>query len=291
MKKCSIISLFIFLESLSICAQVPNTVIYVADLEFNREHVQLRNFEKIKVAPGYNNQPEFGPSGRIYFTAIADEKQADVYYYDESNKKNVQVTYSNESEYSPTPYGNNQLSFVSVDMDSAQRFYDLNLLTHKKTLLMPDEDSIGYFQWLNEHTIVYFCLGNPVTLKLYNSIDNSMNVIDTSVGRCFGTHPIHRQLTYTLKRNNEVFIMMYNSENGKSSWVCKALEGSEDYAWLNDGSLLMGSNGSLYRLNPMLDNAWKKVASLENEVGNFYRIKVNALGNRIALVAYEGEKP
>ena len=73
--------------------------------------------------------------------------------------------------------------------------------------------------------------------------------------------------------------------------VVSTIPGSEDYAILKDGSLIMGSKGKLYRYDSATGGDWKQIADFSAELGDFYRIAVNTQGDRIAMVGFTGKKP
>jgi hypothetical protein len=54
----------------------------------------------------------------------------------------------------------------------------------------------------------------------------------------------------------------------------------------------MGWGNELYKYLPGTDDDWKRIAEFEGTaVAKFYRIVVNATGDRIAVVTYPDERP
>jgi hypothetical protein len=54
----------------------------------------------------------------------------------------------------------------------------------------------------------------------------------------------------------------------------------------------MGCKGKLYKYRIGKDKDWTEIADFSNtEYKNFYRLAINAKGDKIAIVSYEGKKP
>src|SRR6187401_2333368 len=101
-----------------------------------------------------------------------------------------------------------------------------------------------------------------------------------------------KKLLFVIKQNEtewSIFEMDIASMEKKK--IVSTIPGSEDYAVLKDGSLIMGSKGKLYRFIPGVGDDWKEIADFSAGLGDFYRISVNAQGDRIAMVAFTGKKP
>ena len=73
--------------------------------------------------------------------------------------------------------------------------------------------------------------------------------------------------------------------------LIKTLPGSEDYAWMPGGIILMGQGGKLFKWNSKIDKEWIEIMDFSAaDVKNFYRIAVSSKGDYIALVAFRGER-
>jgi hypothetical protein len=68
--------------------------------------------------------------------------------------------------------------------------------------------------------------------------------------------------------------------------LVKTLAGSEDLAWLPDGSLLMAQGAKLYRLDPTHDADWQLVNDFAAAgLDKITRLALSPKGDRLALVA------
>src|SRR4051812_15609586 len=124
------LSLIIFLLVLSdMQAQLPETDIWLFKLDKDKQkNLVAGKALNITNRKGYDNQPSFSNDGkRIFYVSIKEDKQADIYYYDLKKKKNIQLAYSAESEYSPVQTINGKyISCVVVEKDSAQKIHFLD---------------------------------------------------------------------------------------------------------------------------------------------------------------------
>jgi hypothetical protein len=69
-------------------------------------------------------------------------------------------------------------------------------------------------------------------------------------------------------------------------------EGVEDYAWAPDGKVYIGNKGKLFYYDTTTENnVWTEVADFSKTIGNFYRMTINAKGDKIAVVSYKGTRP
>ena len=88
-------------------------------------------------------------------------------------------------------------------------------------------------------------------------------------------------------------IMRYNFDTQEKTRVAKTIDGEEDFCWTPYETILMGSKGKLYMLEPKLEDKaeWKEVADYSKTVGDFYRLACSPMGNKLVLVSYRGAKP
>ncbi len=292
MKK--IILSFLILVSLRSSAQLPDTDIFIADIKNDHGKISFSNPVNITNRTGYDNQPSFTPDGKnLLFVSVSDTTQSDVYSYNLISKKISQVTNSKESEYSPSwsPDKKN-ISVVRVDKDSGQRFYNLALNKTDNAQVIKGTDSIGYYCWLNDSMLAMFILGPAQTLQVVNTHTAERKLIASDIGRCMKLDADKRNMLFVIKQNeNEWSIFKLNISSFAISKVITTLKGNEDFAIMPDGTLLMGSEGKLFKYKPDTGKDWEQIADFSTTLKSFYRVSINLKGDKIALVAYTGKKP
>ena len=69
------------------------------------------------------------------------------------------------------------------------------------------------------------------------------------------------------------------------SVLTSTLEGSEDFAWTPDGTLLMGSGASLYHYKPGTDATWVLLADFSTlGIKQITRLAIDKQGKTLAFV-------
>ncbi len=284
----------LMLVSLHSFAQLPDTDIFIADIKNDHGRISFTNPVNITNRTGYDNQPSFTPDGKsLLFVSVKDMTQSDVYSFDLASKKVSQVTNTKESEYSPSwaPDKKN-ISVVRVDKDSGQRFYNLSLNKTGNVQVIKGTDSIGYYCWLNDSMLAMFILGPAQTLQVVNTHTAERKLIASDIGRCMKPDADKKNMFFVIKQNeNEWSIFKLNIASFTITKVITTLKGNEDFATMPDGTLLMGSEGKLFKYKPDTDKDWQQIGDFSATLKSFYRISLNLRGNKIALVAYTGKKP
>lgn len=283
-----------FFSFLQASCQLPDTDIFVADMEHKNGQWTFSTPENITKRNGYDNQPYFSPDQTsLLFVSIADSQQADVYQYNFREKNSVAVTQSPESEYSPEYVpGGNALSVVRVDQDSAQRMYLLPEHGKGKPEYIPGTDSIGYYCWVGTDKIAMFILGEPQTLQLLDIKNGQRRFIAEKIGRCIRLSKDGNQLFFIHKKEETVWeLMSMNLNNYAITKLTNTLPQSEDFCVLPDNSILMGKGSQLFRWEQEKVQDWTLSADFSPYIQKFYRISINSTATKIALVVYSGTKP
>ena len=292
----TLLLLLISFLSFNCLAQMPDTEIFLVKYKKKGGKFIFSKAQNITNRDGYDNQPSFSPDGSyILYTSYRPNKQADIYKYDIYTNATTQVTNTPEDEYSPTfmPYGNS-ISVVRVEKDSSQRLWRFPLDGGKPERILPRLDSVGYHCWISPTLVAYVKITNPASLRVGYTIRDTSFQRCSHAGRCVLPVP-NKKFTFSFvdetrkgDTNNRIFTLDWK-DNIKM--ITPVIYGSEDYAWLPDGSIIMGSEGKLFRFKPGKDKKWNQIADFSAETGRFYRIAASPKGNAIAIVAYKGKKP
>jgi Tol biopolymer transport system component len=293
-------------------SDTKSTEIWLVDVANKEGKISFGNPVRLTDNDYYDNQPCFSKDGRfIYYVSMPDTSQSDIYEYDIAKKTTRQITKTEESEFQPQPipFDKNLLSIVRVDLDKAQRFYSVNLDGTEFSYLSEAEDSVAYYTWMNDTTVgMYKLNGKGGSLEQYDMIPlQSIILMEGGFGRCLQKAPQSSDLTYVTKNEKERVdektkekvkekdwnIMRYNFDTQEKTRICSTLPDEEDYCWTPYETILMGSKGKLYMLDPKLgDKAeWTEVADYTKTAGTFYRLACSPMGDKIALVSYRGKKP
>ncbi len=300
---------FLFLSFLSF-AQLPQTEIWVFDLQQTKAGYSISNPTKIAAGSGYNNQPYFTPDGNTMYFVSNGKKggKTDIYKYDFKAKRKPikQITKTkNEAEYSPMLTPNmERISCVRVAKDTVtQNLCTYNLKGKNPAILFPEYKTFGYYTWLSQIDLLSFHLPEPFALMHHNDAYKKYDTIYENIGRTIVNNK--GQILYVDKSDStnwqikmlnkkRVNVKKYRSYDADKV-VASTLEGEEDFAVLRGKDLLMGKGGFIYRKQNAFNDTttqWEPFLDMNHhQLYNFYRIAVAPFANRIAVVTYTGKKP
>lgn len=178
--------LFLVIYPLHILCQSkpPNADIWLFQIDNTGETIRLRQPKKIAGKDGYENQPCFTKDGKeIYFTAQYDTSSPTaIYAYNLSSGQTKQITFTKTSVYSPTPLNaGNGISVLMVEENGAQRIYQYPFSNAKPFALFAKRDSIGYYAWIDAHSVLAFILpgkNNPTRLSVIKDDGKEIKVAE-----------------------------------------------------------------------------------------------------------------
>lgn len=279
----------LLLSSVLYAQGLPNVDISLGSLSIEDSIISIGELKNITNRDGYDNQPSFSPDGKqVYFTSIRDTIQADIYRYDIEEDSTVQVTYTPESEYSPTMMPDeNHISTVRVEKDSTQRLWKFNLDGTNPELILKTIKPVGYHCWIDTQQVALFVLGEPVLLLVVNTHTEKPGTYANNIGRSLHMIPGMNSMSFVEKENDSTWIIKeFDFTLKRTTPIIQTLKGSEDYAWLPDGTILMAKGSLIYKYQSSLDSTWTPVTDLINEgITTITRLAISPEGNRIAIVA------
>ena len=269
----------------------PASDIFVVGVKTNRKNeIKFGAPKKITDVAGYNNQPYFMPDGSVLYTSIRN-KQADIYRYDLHRAATSQVTNTLESEYSPTLMPDKKnISVVRVESDGTQRLWKFPLAGGAPALIVENIKPVGYHYWIDDHTLALFVLGatgKPNFLETFDLVTGKSEFIVDNPGRVLRKAPNRNGFSFVHKVSDQNWeIKVFDLRTRTSTSLIATLPAVEDYAWLPDGTLLMGKDSKLFRVMPLSGKNWEEVADFAAAgLKRITRIAVNHSGNMIAIVA------
>jgi dipeptidyl aminopeptidase/acylaminoacyl peptidase len=273
----------------------PDTEIYLAGLHVSGTTVTIDAPTNITSSPGYDNQPSFTPDGRaIFFTSVrGGGRLPDIYRYDIRSRQTTHVTQTPEGEYSPTVTPDGQhISVVRVEADATQRLWRFTLDGKRPELVLRDVKPVGYHTWADDHTLVLFVLGDPVTLQVADTRTGRAAIVMRGVGRSIQRMP-NRHVSFVEREPAPepggapvLWIRELDPKTQRVMSLVRAVPGATeaDCAWTPSGLLMMAYAGTLYTWRSG-DAGWTRVADLAAlGLKGVTRIAVSPKGDRIAFV-------
>ena len=264
----------------------PDTEIFLVDIIRTPNGLSFGKPLNITHRSGYDNQPCFTQDGsKILYSSVREDGQADIYQYDIQTKKESRITSTTESEFSPTLIpGENNFSVVRVEKDSAQRLWKFPMSGGEPALLFPNIDSIGYHCWIGKNSVALFILTDPPSLQIASGNDAPRKIAE-KIGRCIKNVPKKNAFSFVEKEDSLLWVIkMYDIAKVKFDFVAQTPAGSEDYAWMSDGSLLIGQFGKLMRRKTGKEIKWTEVADFSDVIEKVGRITISPSGTKMAIV-------
>lgn len=269
-------------------AQLPETDLWLLKLDV-KDKLKILEFANVTNRPGYDNQPAFSKDGKqIYFTSIQADKQADIYAYQLKSKKIIQLTHTKESEYSPTDSPiKNAMAVVMVLQDSSQV---VQLLDQKTYTVIPSNlskvDSIGYYNFLNSDTVLYYKLTDPHSLRFHVISNSTDGFLTEHPCRTFKT--IDRStFIFGIKDSASTAYFMYDVKLQKANLYASINSVNEDMVWHNEYGLLVSDGAKILQFNEkkkdwivlydLSDKGIKKITRFAFHPQNKYLVVVNNL--------------
>ena len=245
-------------------AQLPETDIWLAELN-TKEQGKITKAIQVTSRSGYDNQPSFSKNGKkIYFTSIHEDKQADIYQYHLKSKKTEPITKTKESEYSPNESPiENSLSVVTVLQDSSQviRLLDLKTFTIISSVISK-VDSVGYYNFLNADTVLYYKLTSPHSLRYHVISNGNDGFICKDPCRTFRT--IDRSaFIFGIKDSSSTDYYIYDVRLQKANLFANIKSVNEDMIWHPTLGLLVSDKNTILRYDAN-EKQWKTLYDLSS---------------------------
>jgi len=282
----SFASLFLLVTTSTLFSQAE-TDIFLVDVKDNPSGYVFENFRNISNNVGYDNQPSFKDNNTLVY-ARNNEGQNDISVF--SIAENSEVFFNSKTEggeYSPQVLPNsNDLAAVRLDPDGKQRLYQYTKNREPKELI-PDL-VVAYFVPYNEDTIVGSIIeDNDLHLVVYSFKEEKFYKLLKGSGRSVHNIPETKATSYTSKNEEGNWdIYQLEMDSLESYFICQLPIGIQDYAWLGDYKIFIGSGSQLFLYDLYGNGEWNKIADFsEYNITNITRLAFSPDGTKLAFVA------
>jgi len=276
------------LFSINVFYSQSNTEVYLFDINPGEEGLTLSNMTNVSNNPGYDNQPSFIYEDVLLF-AGNNKGQTDIMHYIIKEKKYSWFHKKTAGgEYSPQklPLGDD-IAAVRLDPDGLQRLYFYNSSEENPRIAVTDL-AVAYFHFYTNNILVSAVLGeNTLDLVVSNLQEKTNDTLLIDVGRSIHRVPNSKYVSYTAlneEKNHDLYLLEIDGDL-ESYFVCQLPIGVEDYTWLNDTQILIGSRNKLYVYDTMENEDWIEVADLSLfKIKDISRLSVSPKGSKLAIV-------
>ncbi|MBT8191099.1 MAG: hypothetical protein KJO29_11785 [Bacteroidia bacterium] len=271
-------------------AQLPVTNLYMFTMTKGGGKVKIDKPKYLTAfnKNGYNNQPYFFEDDIVYFTTnYYSSDQTEIAKFDFFDEVLTRVTYTEESEYSPTSIpGKDEFSCIRVESDQVTQtlsVYPLDGIGYPKRY-MNNTKNLGYHAWIDKNTLGLFLVEEPYhNLAIADSKSERRKIILDKIGRTLKVSREGKLVFVHKLTEDQWYIKEYDNTLNRSTTLAPTLEGKEDFELLNDGSILMGSGSELFRFDPANSASWEKLADL-SDFGIEDITRIAARKNRLLIV-------
>src|SRR5262247_2094457 len=222
----------------------PNTEVFLASIKLKGDKLEIGKALNITSRPGYDNQPSFTPDGRsVLYTSTREDAQADIYRYNRRSTRTTRLTTSApESEYSASVMpGGRRFSVIRVEKDSTQRLWSFTLEGTDPQVILPALKPVGYHAWLDDDHLALFVLGNPNALVYASVKSGKADTLARGIGRSLARMPTSPGFSFTQLVDSAQRVRTLTGPGSTARDVVSLPRGSQDLAWMPDGTLLTGS--------------------------------------------------
>lgn len=268
-------------------AQLPETEIFLADIEIKNNLIKVEKAININNRKGYDNQPFFLPDGRtLLFSASDSASRIHICKYNIRSKETKIHTRTKTSEYSPMlgPDGD-YISSVVVEEDSAQRvwMYDLKK-PEVKYCLTENTDSIGYYAWLGRDSMLYYKLTDPHSLRVLNLKTGEDNWLCNHPTRSFKRID-NNTFFYVIHEEKQNLIYFYDIKVKKATLFATDKAENQDYVWQPELGMVKSEGSKLYHYSTET-KVWVEVADFASfGVKRITRFTFSPDKRRLAVVS------
>ena len=289
LRRTSLTLLVIALSIYSSLAQ-NGSDIYLFNFKVDQDIFSVSNPQNITNTPGYDNQPSFTPdSQNILYSSDDGFGQTDIYRYSLKAKSERRLTFSPDSEYSPTVTPDkSRISCVILEKSGDQYLwsYPINGAVPKK---VSNVNMIGYHSWMNDANLAVFLVEEPInTLATIQLPADQMDKLVTSPGRTLLMIPNTSLLSYADLSGVEPVIRSFNPQTKEIKEIITGFKGAQDFTWTPDGTLVSGDGQKLYKHKPGTDEGWVEMVDFADYgLNKFTRMTVSPNGQYLALVISE----
>ncbi|MEK7256170.1 MAG: hypothetical protein AAB316_15570 [Bacteroidota bacterium] len=270
---------------------LPTTNIYLLQIEKQESLYVFRSPRHLTAfnLGGYNNQPAFISNTELLFSAaLKGENQTDIYLLDLQKNTRLRMTRTPESEYSPMVTPENlffSVVRVETDAERSQRLWQYPLdRKDKGKPVFKYLRGIGYYYWLDRARVALFNVADVNYMSIGSTQDESTRHLAPNIGRCFQMSPSGRLVFVHKVTPDKWMVKAMDKATLAIEEIVETVSGSEDFAILKDGTILMGKGSRLYKFHPKQDQKWMEVADLRKVgITSISRLAVSG-DNKLAIV-------
>jgi hypothetical protein len=288
MKQLKLISLLLLLLGLNslVFSQPPNSEILLFSVDQNDGKTTFSGGKNVTNNPGYDNQPSFSLDNRsLLFTSNRNGKDTNIFEYFLADGRTEQITTSADNEYTAKDRDGKSLNFVREGSDQTMTVFSFERQTKKESLAFKIKEPVAYYAFNSKGDALVW-VRYAFFIHWVNS-DKNINrfVADYALPSTPQLIPGTDNFSFVKRLpTDEMWIYEFNPTNQTIRPIVQNKDGKVNYAWMPDGSLLIGSGTKLFRFNEKSDKSWVEIGDLSSfGVKEILRLAVSSDGKNLAV--------
>jgi hypothetical protein len=264
--------------------------IYLFDLQSKQAKLTLSNPKNITNHTGYDNQPSFhADKPLVYYSSFNDDGRSDIKIFNYKTGATTNLTKTTEREYSPTLTLDKKFISCIIQRDNNAQDLGKYPVEGGSSTIIIDNLIVGYHAWIDDSRLLLFVLGEPQTLRLYDTKTKTDKILAEKIGRSLHSIPGQNAMSFVHKiSDNEWIIKRFDKTTEAITDIVTTLPGREDLCWTPDGKIIMSDGSKIYWLDPAKEKKWIEITMNANEkIKGITRFAINKKGNKLAVVIAE----
>lgn len=269
-------------------AQQPNPEIFLLSIEKNADKFTFSGGKNITNNAGYDNQPSFSLDGSsLLFTSNRNGKDTNIYEYFLADGKLEQITTSEDNEYTAKDLDGKTINFIREGKGQEMTLWKYDRQTKQESSALKIKEPVAYYAYNSKGDALVW-VRYAFFIHWVNS-EKNINRFVTDYAQPSTPQRIPNTDNFSfVKRlpNDEMWVYEFNPSNQAIRPIIQNKDGKINYAWMPDGSLLIGSGAKLFKFDEKMDKRWVEIADLSSfGIKEILRLAVSSDGKRLALVS------
>jgi Tol biopolymer transport system component len=269
-------------------AQAPDSEIYLFSIDQQDGKYTFTDGKNITSNKGYDNQPSFSLDNKsILFTSGRNDNNFDIYEYTLTDKKITPLITSENGEYTAKEFDKNTVMFVREGKnDQGMSVWKYDRLTKATSPALKNNEPVAYYAWNSKGEALVWV--RYAFMMHFVNPARSINRYVANYAQPSVPHLIPNTDKFSFMQrhpDDSLWIKEFDPSDESVRPIVQSKDGKKDYAWMPDGSLLIGSENKLYRFDEKTDKDWHLLADLSSSgIKDISRMAVSFDGKYLALV-------
>jgi len=260
MKKILTLSCFLFLST-QVFTQNTKSNIYLLEYEMEDDEMFFESayFLNSFNFDGYNGDVEFLGDDQILAVVnsnISTSKTAEIVLLDVDKRAYEVITSDNKRDSNPAKIVANSFSAIQTNSIGDNKLNIYKVGSEKVEQVFQHLDNIQNATWLDHNQVVLNLKSDLHYLAIGNKSDNTFKITEANVDK--GVLTKDKSIIYYVHKLKEKvwYLKEYETKYKKKKTIIQMPLKSDNFAFLNDGTIVCSSGSELLRYDPSGKKEW-----------------------------------